>query len=40
LDARLAGVTCRVCGAHVTLIEAPMHAEDHAQAGEFPGPDA
>lgn len=27
---------CRVCGSVVTELEAPLHAEDHAQAGEFP----
>lgn len=30
--------TCRVCGETVSLIEAPLHIEDHAQRGEFPEP--
>jgi hypothetical protein len=27
---------CRVCGALVTRLEAPLHIEDHALRGEFP----
>ncbi len=30
--------TCGVCGESVTLLEAPLHAEDHAQRGEYPSP--
>jgi len=29
--------TCRVCGEQVTRLFANLHAEDHAQRGEFPG---
>lgn len=32
----LAIATCLVCGEQVTHLEAPLHAEDHAQRGEFP----
>lgn len=28
--------TCRVCGEEVALPLAPLHAEDHAQRGEYP----
>lgn len=27
---------CRVCGVRVSMLEAPLHIEDHKQAGEFP----
>lgn len=28
--------TCKVCGEQVSSVLAPLHAEDHAQRGEFP----
>lgn len=33
-----ASAECRVCGQRVTLLEAPLHVEDHVQCGEFPPP--
>ena len=27
---------CLVCGERVSLVVAPLHAEDHAQRGEYP----
>lgn len=38
MDPMLMTATCLVCGATVARIEAPLHAEDHAQRGEFPVP--
>jgi hypothetical protein len=35
-SALLSVARCLVCGEEVTLLEAPLHAEDHAQRGEFP----
>ncbi len=32
----LTTAVCRICGERVTLIEAPLHIEDHRQAGELP----
>lgn len=39
MDPMLATATCLVCGATVTRMEAPLHAEDHAQRGEYPTPE-
>lgn len=35
MDAAFASADCKVCGQRVTMLEAPLHIEDHRQRGDL-----